>query len=172
VFIFFLVFSFLRFWQEDSTQEVQFGEWPASCVVDGVLWPNFHCFSRIFEAKSAHVCQLLLDTRYLAVFPVVLRPCCRKHRSCRSLELSTWSSRTREPLLSDCASRPRSAFSGRAWQRLGSTASDLLLGASGGSTCPTRTATLAKSASLLHYQRLFLGCFLPLCLCIPLISPV
>jgi hypothetical protein len=40
----FLIFSFLRFWQEDSTQEVQFGEWPASCVVDGVLWPDFHYF--------------------------------------------------------------------------------------------------------------------------------
>jgi len=32
------------FWQGDSTQEVQFGEWPASCVVDSVLWPNFKCF--------------------------------------------------------------------------------------------------------------------------------
>jgi len=27
-----------------STQEVQFGVWPASCVIDNVLWPDFKCF--------------------------------------------------------------------------------------------------------------------------------
>jgi hypothetical protein len=40
--VFFLVlFSFFWFWPEDSSQVVQFGEWPASCVVDGVHWSDF-----------------------------------------------------------------------------------------------------------------------------------
>jgi hypothetical protein len=78
-------------------------------------------------------------------------------RSCRLLELGTWPSRARESSLFVCVWRPRSAFSGCALWCLGSTASDLLLGASGDSACRTRAAILAKLASLLHCRWLVLG---------------
>jgi hypothetical protein len=41
-----VVFLFLSsgFWLGDSTQEVQLGEWPASYVVDSMLWLDFKCF--------------------------------------------------------------------------------------------------------------------------------
>jgi len=71
-------------------------------------------FSSIFEAISTHICQLLLDTRHPAAFPVVFRLYCRKYWSCGSPELGAWSSRARESLLSNCTWRPRSAFSGHA----------------------------------------------------------
>jgi hypothetical protein len=62
----------------------------------------FFVFFSNFEARSTHVCQLLPDTHHPAAFPVVLRPCCRKHRSCWSSELGAWPSRTRESSLSVC----------------------------------------------------------------------
>jgi len=105
---------------------------------------TFMVFPWIFEARSTHVRRLLVDTCYPAVFPAVFRPCCRKLRLCRSSEFGAWPSRARVSLFSVCACRPRSTFSGRAWRRLGSTATDLLLGASGCGPCPTRAVTPVK----------------------------
>jgi hypothetical protein len=105
---------------------------------------TFMVFPWIFEAKSTHVRQLLVDTHHPAVFPAVFRPCCRKLRSCWSSELGAWPSCARASLFSVCACWPRSTFSGRAWGRLGSTTTDLLLGASGCGACPTRAITPVK----------------------------
>jgi len=76
----------------------------------------FIVFFSDFEARSTHVRRLLLDTRHPATFPVVFRPCYRKHRSCQLPVLSAWPSRARGSSLSDCAWKPRSTFSGRAWR--------------------------------------------------------
>jgi hypothetical protein len=67
-------------------------------------------FSSDFEVKFTHIRQLLLDTCHPTAFIVFFHPFCRKYWLCGSLELSAWSSRTRESLLSDCAWRSRSAF--------------------------------------------------------------
>jgi len=112
---------------------------------------TFMVFPRIFEARSTHVHRLLLDTHHPAVFPAVIRPWCWKLQSCRSPKLGAWSSRARAPLLSDCACRPRSAFSGWAWRRPGSTATDLLLVASGCGAC----SHSGEAASLFHCRQLF-----------------
>jgi hypothetical protein len=105
---------------------------------------TFMVFPRIFEARSTHVRRLLVDTGHPAVFPAVFRPCCQKLRSCWSSKLGAWPSRARASLFSFCACRPRSTFSGRAWRRLGSTATDLLLGVSGCNACPTCAVTPVK----------------------------
>jgi hypothetical protein len=86
----------------------------------------------------------MVDTRYPAEVPAVFRPGCRKLWSCRSSELSAWPSRARASLFSVCMCRPRSALSGRAWRLLGSSATDLLPGASGCGACPTRAVTPVK----------------------------
>jgi hypothetical protein len=105
---------------------------------------TFTVFPQIFEARSTHVSWLLLDTCHPAAFPADFRPWCQKLRSCRSPELGAWSSCARAPLLSNCVCRPCFTFSGRAWRRLGSTAMDLLLGASSCGACPTRAVSPVK----------------------------
>jgi hypothetical protein len=102
----FVLFVFLSsgFWQRDSTQGVQFGEWPATCVVDGMFFGRIlSVFPLDFEVRSTHIRLLLLDTRHPAVFLVVFRLYCRKYRPRESPELGEWSSRAKESLLSDCA---------------------------------------------------------------------
>jgi hypothetical protein len=105
---------------------------------------TFVVFSLIFGARSTHLRRLLVDTRYPAEVHAVFRPGCWKLRSCWSLELGAWPSRTRASLFSFCACRPRSALSSRAWRRLGSPVSVLRPGASGCGACPTRAVTPAK----------------------------
>jgi len=125
-----------------------------------MLWPDFKCFFFLeFEARSTHIRRLLLDTRHSAAFPVVFRPYRRKYWSCVSPELGAWSLRARESLLSNCAWRSCSAFAGRAWLCLGSTASNLLLGASGVGACSLPFFPLSATC---------IWVFLPLCYVFPL----
>jgi hypothetical protein len=93
------------------------GEWPAVCVINDVLWPDFHCF--FFDAWSQ-------------IYTLPLIP------------------------------------SSRARLRLGSTTSNLRLGAIGDGTWPARAAVSGESSFCSTTGGLFLSFFL----CIPLVSPV
>lgn len=120
-------------------------------------------FLSVFEARSTHISRLLLNTHHPAVFPVVFNPYCREFRQRGPLEIGAWSSRAREFLCFDCAWRPRSVVLSRPCRRLGSTASDLLLGAFGVGACSTRAAAPAKFWPFLHCRGPALGVF---CRCV------
>jgi len=48
------------------------GEWPAIRVVNGVLWPNFHCF--FFDVWSQIYTLPLISTRHAPLSRVSRRP--------------------------------------------------------------------------------------------------
>jgi hypothetical protein len=90
----------------------------------------FTFFLWFLEAKSTLFRRLLIDTGSLAAFPSVFHPCLCKLRSCRSSVIGAlW-----------CAWGRRSSFFRPCTIATGSTASDLSLGGSDESACPTRAA--------------------------------
>jgi hypothetical protein len=117
------------------------GEWPSLRVVGGMIFvPFFHLFLLILEAKSTLPRLLLTDTRHPAAFFVVFRPCHRKIRSCRSSEIGTWYPRAWGLSVVWCACGPRASFFWPFLVAIGHTASDLRLGGTDVSACPSRAA--------------------------------
>jgi hypothetical protein len=158
----FICFSlfFLSFWQDCSSQDVlleRVAEPTCRRRVD--FWPPFfHLFSLILEARSTLPRRLLTDTRHPAAFSVIFRPCRREIRSCRSPEIGAWCPCAWELYAVWCACGPHSAFFRPGSVATGYTASDLHLGGSSVSACPSRTA-VRHLGPFLHCRQLVLGGF-------------
>jgi len=139
-YVFLCLFSFV--WQDCSSQVVFFGGMaePSCCRQDVFLARSFTFFLLILDDRSALSHRLLTDTRPPAAFSVVFRPCRRKIRSCRSPVIGAWCPPARGPFAVWWACGPRAAFFWPISTDSSRSASDVRLGGTGVSACPSRAA--------------------------------